>query len=392
MSDLLYLIIILLVAAFLLRVDFIFYIVYVCIGIYGWSLWQTPRTVKKLKVKRAFNSHLFTGEQATVAVEVRNPGRLPLPWVQFTETVPPLLRIGPESSRAIALRGRGATRFKYQVRAARRGYYPLGPLFLRSGDLFGFTEEQSRLPADYLTVYPRIIPLEQLGLPSRLPFGILASRQRLFEDPARPRGVREYQTGDSLRQINWKASAHANQLLVKTLQPAISLETTLLLNFNSRDYDRRHHYTTTEWAIEVTASVAAHLIGQRQAVGLITNGHDPLRRPAERPAAIPPQSGQPHLMKLLELLARLEAKEMTTWLEWAPPLCRHLSWGTTILAVTPRGDWETCQMLHQLARAGFNPVLMVVEPDGQFGQVQERARRLGFKAYHVAAKQDLARL
>ena len=98
----------------------------------------------------------------------------------------------------------------YQLHCRRRGYYPVGPLQLASGDLFGFVDVQGRdVGQQFLTVYPRIIPLVGLALPSRLPFGTLASNQRLFEDPARLRGLREYQSGDSQRRINWKASAHS---------------------------------------------------------------------------------------------------------------------------------------------------------------------------------------
>ena len=40
------LIIAFLIFAFFLQVDFIFYIVYVCLGIYAWSRWMTPRVLQ----------------------------------------------------------------------------------------------------------------------------------------------------------------------------------------------------------------------------------------------------------------------------------------------------------------------------------------------------------
>ncbi|MCA9874127.1 MAG: DUF58 domain-containing protein, partial [Anaerolineales bacterium] len=248
-----------------------------------------------------------------------------------------------------------------------------------------------------------------------LPFGTIASRQRLFEDPARPMGVRQFRSGDSLRQINWKASAHTRDLLVKTFEPAISLETAVLLNLHVGDYVLRDRAYTVEWAIEVAASLAARLVDLRQPVGLITNGVDPLHldvdspvefdeesgrllfaqaggtRPYALPPAIPPHPGPPHLMKILERLARLEAAETIPFAQWAATACLNLSWGVTILAITPTGSEAVCQTLHRLVRAGFNPILLVVEPDSEFGRVRERARRLGFAAYHVTEKRDLDR-
>ena len=410
--DLTILIIILLLIAFLLRVDFIFYIIYICVGLYAWSRWHPQRALRHLSARRTYTDHAFWGETIPVTVWLDNGSRLPLPWVNVSESLAVELMTGAEMDHVIALRGRESTGFTYQVRAQRRGYYRLGPLRVSSGDLFGLVPQQhGRFLPDYLTVYPRLTPLSHLGLPSRLPFGTIASRQRLFEDPARPHGVRHFRSGDSLRHINWKASAHVRDLMVKTYQPAISLETAVLLNLHGDDYQRQNRANQIEWAIEVTASLAAHLVDRRQAVGLITNGVDPLQTGGgaaafdqesgrlvrsdtaathQPPPAIPPRPGRANLMKILERLARIETGESTPFPQWAATACLHLSWGITILAITARGDEYTCQTLHRLVRAGFNPVLITIEPDYNFGQVQDRARRLGFAAFNVSQSSGLS--
>jgi uncharacterized protein (DUF58 family) len=410
------LILILILLAFFLRVDFIFYVIYVSVGIYAWGRWLMPRGIRSLKSRRRYDRQAFWGEIVPVAIELTNNGRLPIPWVQVQESVATQLKYGEPLHRVLSLKRGQTAEFYYEVIARRRGYYQLGPLRITTGDLFGIYPEQlAFLPADYLTVYPRITPLTQLGLPSRLPFGTIASHQRLFEDPARPMGIRDFRSGDTMRQINWKASAHTRQLMVKTFQPAISLETAVLLNLNTSDYIHGNRQDITEWAIEVAASLAAHLVNQRQSVGLITNGIDPLAsqhhgfdettgrllRPSHNeiqaqpnafiPAAIPPRNGRPHLIKILERLARIEAEETVAFADWATTACLHLNWGVTILTITADGNEATCQSLHRLVRAGFNPILITVEPDGQFGLVRERARRLGFAAYNIAQKRDLDR-
>ncbi|MCL4264315.1 MAG: DUF58 domain-containing protein [Anaerolineae bacterium] len=411
------LILIFLAIAFLLRIDFVFYIIYVCIGVYAWSRWVVPRTAKNLHSGRTYATHSFWGESVTITIYLKNEGRLPVPWVRVTESVAVQLRQGPPVNTVMALGHKKQVALTYTIAARRRGFYQIGPLRLTMGDLFGIQPERhAQLPAEYITIYPRIIPLVRLGLPSRLPFGILASQQRLFADPARPMGAREFRSGDSLRQINWKASAHTRQLLVRTYEPAISLETAVLLDLHTDSYTRQSRANTIEWAIEVAASLAAHLVNQRQAVGLITNGIDPLAMAegpvfdensgrllrhtaaalsanptALLPPAIPPRHGRNHLVKILERLARIENENTVPLTAWATEATAHLSWGVTILAITARGTEAVCQTLHRLARAGYNPVLMAVEPDANFAQVRERARRLGFSAYLVAAPHDLDR-
>lgn len=62
-----------------------------------------------------------------------------------------------------------------------------------------------------------------------------------------------------------------------------------------------------------------------------------------------------------------------------------------MVAITAQGDAATCNALHQLTRSGYNPVLIAVEPDANFGLVRERARRLGFQAFNVSDRRDLSR-
>lgn len=409
------LIIILLVIAFALRIDFIFYVIYVSIGVYGWSRWATPHALKRLHSRRIYNQYAFWDEQVPVTIELENSSYVPLPWVRLSESVALELKRGVSINEVFSLRHKKTLSFTYMVQARRRGYYQIGPTRISTSDLFGMQKELAAwIPAEHLTVYPRIIPLTQLGLPSRLPFGTVSSHQRLFEDPARPMGVRQFRSGDSLRQINWKASAHTRNLVVKTYEPAISLETAVLLDLHSPAYTRQNRQNYIEWSIEVAASLSAHLIEQRQAVGLMTNGIDPLTSGAgpqfdentgrllrqempnlaEKyrtylPPVIPPRNGRYHLIKLLERLARIESETTIPLEAWAAEATAHLSWGVTILTITPRGSEPICQTLHRLVRSGFNPVLIVTEPDSNFSLVRERARRLGFSAYHVTNIHDL---
>jgi len=388
-----FLVLILFLIAVLLRLDFVFYLIYVLFGIYVLARWWTARGLRGVEVRRRFTDHAFLGERVTVKLELRNKTLLPIPWLRINETVPLALHAPNFVRRVTTLRPRERTSISYELDCRRRGYYPLGPLYVASGDVFGFAEAERREPAtSYLTVYPEIIPLTRLGFPSRSPFGAIKSRQRIFEDPARVIGVRDYRAGDSLRRIHWKASAKERALLVKKYEPAISLQTAIFLNLNREEYDRRLRFDAPEWAIVVAASIASHLVEQRQAVGLMTNGRDPAARDGDRSGApLPPRPGRLHLMKILELLARVEAWETEPFSSWIQRASLPLSWGDTVVAITPTGDEETCRALHQLCRKGFSVILVVVEPHGQFGLIRQRARQLGFSAFLVARRRDVDR-
>ena len=422
----LFLLILLLALGLLLRLDFVFYIVYVCAGVYGLSRWLVWNGARSLVANRRYTDHFFVGEVEKVTLELQNTSFWPVPWLQFEDSLPIRLRGSKHQAVVTTLSGRETREYTYLVKGMRRGYYRIGPTRIALGDYFGFASRRSEIPATFVTIYPHIVPLSELGLPARLPFGTMPSRQRIFEDPSRPNGVRPYMSGDSPRQINWKVSAHASQLLTKTLQPAISQETMLLLNFNIGDFSRRGRYEATEWAITTAASIAAYLSGKQQAVGLMTNGADPLRtgkageqtfasgsgrlsiwqdtetigpedgeslRAGEAralmPAAIPPRSGKANLMKLLELLARLEAADTLDFAAWIPSRTAGLSWGITLLTISPACSPSLTTSLHRLARSGYNPVLILIEATPDLPAIRERGRRLGFTVFSISHPEDL---
>jgi uncharacterized protein (DUF58 family) len=262
-----------------------------------------------MTVERHMLDRAFTGEKIDVRVTIQNHSLLPLPWLQVQEKVPPDLKDQPNYRVVMSVGGHAQATYDYRLYCKRRGYYPLGPLQLTAGDLFGFnTVNWEELGGRHVTVYPQVLPLEKLGLPSRSPFGALPSRQRLFEDPARMAGVRDYVTGDSLRYVHWKASAHEDSLLVKKFQPAIALDVTIALDLNRAAYEPtgRGIIGYSEWAITVAASLASYVVDQRQPVGLICGAARgdvgagrglAARRPdldAERSHAIQPPVPQVH--------------------------------------------------------------------------------------------------
>ena len=106
---------------------------------------------------------------------------------------------------------------------------------LYSGDVFGLTGgETRRLQSDSLTVYPKIVPLTRVVLPTQSPMGTLRHHQPIFEDPSRIFGKREYVSGDSLRRVDWKSTASTGHLQVKLFEPSIALETVIFLDLPAR--------------------------------------------------------------------------------------------------------------------------------------------------------------
>ena len=404
-----FLLILFLIAA-ILRVDFFFTIVYLFSAVYLLSRLWMGRTVERLRAERRFTDHAFTGDRVPVEVSVQNAGWLPIPWLEVHESLPSDLAVPPFHRQVLSLGPRQRRQLRYTLHCRRRGYYPIGPLTMQTGDLLGIVRQRRiEVAAKHVIIYPRVVPLQQLGLPTRSPLVALPARTPLFEDPARVMGVRDYERGDSPRRIHWTATASAGRLLVKQYQPAIARETLICLDLGYEGYGHRQRYTASELAIVAAASIANHIVSKEGLpVGLLTQARDPLLDDTVR-FLLPPRSERAHLMSLLEVLARVQLATETPSPDegersgtspdkgkrsgrFADLLRResvNLTWGATLAVITGRESEELLDTLVYLKRAGFAVALILVQPARPTPALQGRADLLGVPVHRVWAEQEL---
>ncbi len=375
--------------AIFLREDFVFTLIYLVLGTYILSRGWGQRAAGQVAVQRTAPARLFLGEQAQVNLKIENRSWLPLPWLQIHESLPPELGAQANIQQVVSLAGGGKTEISYWLNARRRGYYPVGPLSLYSGDLFGVVDQRRRdFKADHLVIYPKIVPLSRVALPSQSPLGTLRHTQPLFEDPSRVTGKRDYLPGDSLRRIDWKTSASSGRLQVKKYEPSIALDTELFLNLHIPDYDARHRYDDSELAVTVAASLANWVVNQRQSVGLATNGADSLSEDGLS-MPIPPRGGRGHLMRVLEVLARVEAGETTPLAELLWRQRPYLPWGTTQIVITPGVPDEVFDALFQSRQAGLGSLIVLAGAAAGYQAIREKASFFGFPLVSIEKERDL---
>jgi hypothetical protein len=222
---------------------------------------------------------------------------------------PGMLAVFRNNKRLCTLKGRSRLVIVWQVYCSDRGIFSLGPGNLRCGDPLGlfpfyaFSGERTRL-----VVYPApgIIGIKT---PNGIPLGALVSPNPLYEDLTRWRSLREYQRGDELRRINWKASARnstgqadsaASVLLVNEYEAAVSCPLMVFLNLDPAEYALRQRELYFERAIEAAAALCLMASRDRQELGII------LYTPYEGEGFSFIKSGAFTLIPILERLAALE--------------------------------------------------------------------------------------
>lgn len=383
-----FLVTIFLVAVFT-RDSYVFVVLYLFAGAFWVSRWWVNRITASIFFERKFERRVFPGETLSVILRIKNTSRLPVVWLHAQESLPLEVSTNKVLRQVFTLAPKGEDCLKYQLTPKKRGYYPLGPVEFSTGDLLGLVSEKTiQGERDYLTVYPRVIALSKVRLPSHSPLGDLRHEQPIFEDPARPTGKRDYTAGDSLRRIDWKSSAAVGRLQTKLFEPSIALETVLFLNLNANEYHYKFRYDATELAIVVAASLANWVVAQKQSVGLVVNGSDPFAHDL-RPQNLPARKGRPHLMRLLETLARVQFVETLPVAQVLHQQRVELSWGTTVIVITGQANEELFDQFFQLRRVGLNPVLILCGDVPAFQETRLRAKNAHVPLFHIQDERDL---
>ena len=252
------------------------------------------------------------------------------------------------------------TRASWQQRlyCDKRGYYTLGPITLTSGDIFGFYPRSAIEPElEHVIVYPKIYPIAQLGIPSLYPLGDVTAERRIFEDPTRVIGVRDYTPHDSLRHIHWKATARHQNLEVKVFEPTTTLKMALFLAIDTFKYDGIYHEDDLELAISTAASVANHAIEQGSQVGLFVNTRLSDSREAAR---IAPGSGVNQLVCMLETLAKVTVLDSYPFEEFLSSEVSRLLWGTSLVFLLSRPSQPLMGILTDLKEKGHRILVLQV--------------------------------
>jgi len=146
-----------------------------------------------------------------------------------------------------------------------------------------------------------------------------------------------------------------------------------------------------ELAICTAASLASHLVEERQQVGLAANGL--LARTTAR-VRVPPSRAPGHLATILSMLARLTAMATLPFADLLRVERRHVPAGVTIVVITGLLDDAIRTQAHAYRTAG-HPVLALVvgddlrdvrEPRLDVRWIGDEARWRALQALHVSGQ------
>ncbi len=423
-----------LVVGMVFQLGLLVYAMYVLLGVLILSRYLTREWIENATADRECNRVTANvGEKAAVIVNIKNSGPLPIAWLLLEDSLPrealserpPRLRVEGQRTQLMQLAGGGTKSMLYQVQFKTRGYYQIGPLLMETGDLFGLHRRYKVVSEPhFVLVYPKVVPLEGYDLASRRPIGEVRITHRLFEDPTRISGVRQYQHGDPLSRIHWRATARVGTLHSKTYEPSSVAGATLLLDFHRDAYPERNEPHRSELAITAVASLANTVYQLGEQVGFISNGRDAADRIRQegwkvefrtrdaaqqdlglsvssdrlQPVLVETRRGPAQFTHILESLARLEKTDGLTFAQLVTETSSRLPRDATVVAVLGEVTEETAITLGNLRRSGFavTAVLVLSNDEREFGNLSDTgAGRLmaeGIDVRHIDDERGIAGL
>ncbi len=350
------------------------------------------------------------GEKVEVILTVRNKGFLPIPWMLVEDLLPEKMPLTGEHAKLLTLMPGKEEKLLYQVTLNRRGYHQIGPVLIEAGDMFGFFRRYKTGPAkEYITVYPSVQPIMEYDIATRRPLGTVKVSNRIFEDPSRIVGVRNYVPGDPYNRIHWKTSARTGVLQSKVFEPSRVIGATVVLDFHQNGYRGLQGRNRGENAVVVAASIASYIADAREQVGLLSNGRDAadvatwtehslfgkvreqvvgqaLRRgKSDRlaPVMVPTRRSAEQGRLILETLARVDYTDGLTIDKVLTLSIQHLSRDATILLVTPEVSDDLAVMLSILKETGFWMNVFLVNDEPAYFAAIRRLAPHSIDVYHI---------
>jgi uncharacterized protein (DUF58 family) len=159
---------------------------------------EVTRTIHPQRVQR--------GGPAAAVLSVRPAGTL----VEIRDTVAGQVRV---------VRTAGSA--EYPLPTGARGRFAVGPLAVGREDPLGLARGWRRAGGSAtLVVYPRQLPAAAPG----------PAADDVWRGATEQHGVREYEPGDDVRHLHWRATAHTGRLMVRDLTDPRQARLTVLLD------------------------------------------------------------------------------------------------------------------------------------------------------------------
>ena len=247
---------------------------------------QANLATKALKIERIAPKSVHVGELVTVEIVLWSERKLKRPLVTVEDRLPDRLSSSEMSpSLPVAPAYDLPVRTMYQFRPLKRGRFRWKNTKVTATDALGLTTKTIAYETEptEIVVVPTPIPVN-IELPSSAGWGINEAMSGQASGAGiEPRGIREYQSGDSLRHVHWPSSARIGRLQVKEFQAGSQGAAAFLLQRSQGSDIGKGNLTSLDAMAGHALYLSEQLIRQGVRIGFpLLEGESKVRGESER--------------------------------------------------------------------------------------------------------------
>lgn len=342
---------------------------FLLVALAGLALLERPRLEARVTLDR---DRVSEGEVVVVEIEIQ-AGR-PVHWLEVHLELPPGLQLLDSPSWELISQPAGARSLRRTVRCERWGGYVLGAVRLRARDPLGLFVFQSReTEGRPLRVYPGAERLRSMLRPERTQMLAGNEVSRLKGEGIEFADTRTFLPGDRVRGINWRVSARRQQLHVNQMHPERNADVVIFLDTFAEA--RMAGVSTLDLAVRGAAAIAAHYLGRRDRVGVISFGGT-LRW-------LRLSMGTRQLYRLVEALLDTEVVLSYAWkgLEVIPR--GVLPPGAMVVALSPLIDERTVSALLDVSARGHDLSVVEIALEEFVAPGRREVERLAYRLWEL---------
>lgn len=238
---------------------------------------------KGLDVKIAFEEpFIFEGDESILQEEITNDKRLPILALAVRLSVSKNLRFDVDALQNMSISDQTYKRDIFSLpfyarvkrrmpfKGEKRGFYEITGIDVTAYDYFFSGKYHMEVPEhSHIYVYPRVTDVSKIQMMNSALYGLMLTKRIIMTDPFTFSGIREYMKGDPMSQINWKASAKGQKLLVNQYDATTSEDITILLDLEDRNIIKEE--ALNEEAIRIAASLCESIVAKRMTLRLASN-------------------------------------------------------------------------------------------------------------------------
>ncbi len=320
------------------------------------ALLAALRLPVRVAVEARHAERICAGETLRIDVRVRRLVRFPevalqLQLANLPVGLAPLARDGV--SVPVAAQD-GSASLPLPLYCSRRGVYALQGFRISMDFPFGLLNAYRVLPRQSaLLVYPHFTQLANLHLPGGTltnPGGVVL--QSRLGDSFELLGNRDYQDGDDIRHIDWRATARMQSAIVREYTQEYFFRVGIVLDTFLSPRAREAERDNFERAVSVCASVSDYMARQDYLVDIFAAG------PRLYHLAVGQSSV--YLDEILDILACIEPYPQESFTKLTPELGETLEQITLVICVFTNWDEERRLFVEYLTKRGVAVKIIVV--------------------------------